>query len=94
MPPPAPHRVRARRLGASGHAGLDAPDHIVGKPTMFRFGRSGTSASAAATLAAIEHAQAVVEFDLDGNVMTANANFLATMGYALDEIRDGITGCS
>jgi len=38
-------------------------------------------------LAAISKAQAVIEFTLDGKVLTANENFLRVMGYALDEIR-------
>ncbi len=38
-------------------------------------------------IAAIHRAQAVIEFDLDGNVVAANDNFLETMGYALREIR-------
>jgi methyl-accepting chemotaxis protein len=38
-------------------------------------------------LAAIGKAQAVIEFGLDGKVLTANNNFLTTLGYALDEIR-------
>ena len=40
-----------------------------------------------AQLAAIDRAQAVIEFDLDGLVLNANANFLATLGYTLDEIK-------
>lgn len=35
---------------------------------------------------AIDRAQASVEFDLDGYVLTANENFLKTMGYSLREI--------
>ena len=38
-------------------------------------------------LAAISKAQAVVEFELDGTIRTANDNFLRTMGYSLDEVR-------
>ena len=38
-------------------------------------------------LAAISKAQAVIEFGLDGRVLHANPNFLATLGYTLDEIR-------
>ncbi|MDP9140458.1 MAG: methyl-accepting chemotaxis protein [Pseudomonadota bacterium] len=38
-------------------------------------------------LAAISKAQAVIEFTLDGRITHANENFLATLGYALDEIR-------
>jgi len=38
-------------------------------------------------LAAIGKSQAVIEFALDGTILTANANFLGAMGYALDEVR-------
>jgi methyl-accepting chemotaxis protein len=38
-------------------------------------------------LAAINKAQAVIEFDLDGTIRTANEIFLRTVGYALDEIK-------
>ncbi len=36
---------------------------------------------------AINKAQAVIEFDLDGTVLTANENFLSVMGYQLDEVQ-------
>jgi len=35
---------------------------------------------------AIEKAQAVIEFELDGTVITANKNFLDIFGYSLDEV--------
>lgn len=38
-------------------------------------------------IAAIERAQAVIEFDLDGTIVTANENFLDALGYALAEIQ-------
>jgi len=38
-------------------------------------------------LAAIDKAQAVIEFELDGTIRTANENFLSTVGYSLEEIR-------
>ena len=38
-------------------------------------------------LDAIGLSQAVVEFNVDGSILTANPNFLRTMGYTLDEIR-------
>jgi len=38
-------------------------------------------------LEAISKSQAVIEFELDGTIRTANENFLATLGYSLDEIR-------
>ena len=36
---------------------------------------------------AISTSQAVIEFDMDGTIRTANANFLSVMGYSLDEIQ-------
>ncbi len=44
------------------------------------------SAEFQAKVAAIDLSQAVIEFDLDGKVLTANRNFLAAMGYTLREI--------
>ncbi len=40
-----------------------------------------------ATVAAIHRSQAVIEFELDGTILTANTNFLKTVGYSLEEIR-------
>lgn len=39
-----------------------------------------------AKLAAIDRVQAVIEFDLHGNILAANENFLSTVGYGLSEI--------
>jgi methyl-accepting chemotaxis protein len=36
---------------------------------------------------AIGKSQAVIAFDLEGRILDANANFLAAIGYSLDEIR-------
>ena len=41
----------------------------------------------AGKISAIGRAQAVIEFNLDGTIITANENFLATVGYGLDEIQ-------
>ena len=38
-------------------------------------------------IAAIDRSQAVIEFDLQGRILGANANFLSVMGYAIEEIR-------
>jgi len=38
-------------------------------------------------LQAISRAQAVIEFSLEGKILTANANFLRTFGYRLDELQ-------
>ena len=40
-----------------------------------------------AKLEAIGRVQAVIEFTVNGEVITANENFLATVGYRLEEIR-------
>ncbi len=40
-----------------------------------------------AELAAFSRSQAIIEFSLDGTILTANENFLRAMGYTLDEIR-------
>lgn len=44
------------------------------------------AAATASRMAALDATQAMVEFDLDGTIRRANANFLAAMGYTLDEI--------
>ncbi len=36
---------------------------------------------------AISRSQAVIEFELSGNILYANQNFLDAMGYSLDEVR-------
>jgi methyl-accepting chemotaxis protein len=41
----------------------------------------------AGKIAAIARAQAVIEFNLDGTIITANDNFLAALGYSLAEIQ-------
>jgi methyl-accepting chemotaxis protein len=42
----------------------------------------------AAKLAAIDKVQAIVEFAMDGTIITANEKFLHAMGYRLEEIED------
>jgi methyl-accepting chemotaxis protein len=41
----------------------------------------------AGQVAAVERSQAVVEFKLDGTIVTANKNFLSALGYALGEVQ-------
>jgi methyl-accepting chemotaxis protein len=50
------------------------------------FGRTANGI-AAATLSALSKSQAVIEFDLSGNILTANENFLNALGYTLPEIQ-------
>jgi len=40
-----------------------------------------------AVLAAVSRSQAMIEFNLDGTIITANPNFLNAMGYTLAEIQ-------
>ena len=41
----------------------------------------------AGQLDAINKSQAVIEFEVDGTIITANENFLSAMGYTLEEIQ-------
>ena len=41
----------------------------------------------AGQIAAIGKSQAVIEYNMDGTILTANDNFLAIMGYTLEEIK-------
>ena len=50
------------------------------------FGRNSRS-DADAQLAAIGRSLAVIEFAMDGTILTANQNFLKALGYSLDEIK-------
>ncbi|WP_117194332.1 methyl-accepting chemotaxis protein [Rhizobium terrae] len=45
-----------------------------------------TGSDSDAVLSAMSRSQAIIEFDLQGRVMTANANFCTTLGYELSEI--------
>ena len=49
--------------------------------------RKIAAADAQSQLNAIGRAQAVIEFNLDGTIITANDNFCRAMGYSLDEIK-------
>ncbi len=50
-------------------------------------GQKLKTADLAGQIAAIAKSQAVIEFDMDGTVLTANDNFLHTLGYSLGEIK-------
>ncbi len=45
------------------------------------------SADYAGQIEAIGKSQAVIEFAMDGTILNANENFLATLGYSIDEVR-------
>jgi methyl-accepting chemotaxis protein len=65
---------------------------ILGKLGAFApGGKSGGDATALeemrGLIAAISHSQAVIEFCLDGTILTANDSFLHALGYTLSEIQ-------
>jgi methyl-accepting chemotaxis protein len=51
------------------------------------FKSNSVARDALAQAAAINRSQAVIEFKMDGTIITANQNFLDAMGYRLDEIQ-------
>ena len=67
-------------VGANGE--VEWIDGVIMDTTHFK----ERDAEFASTVRAIDRALAVIEFDLEGHVLTANANFLALMGYELSEI--------
>jgi len=52
----------------------------------FIFGGTSVANSALSVLTALNKSQAVIEFSLDGKILTANRNFLDLMGYDLSEV--------
>jgi hypothetical protein len=57
-------------------------------PKMFGRTKSAAHSNAEALAAAISKSQAVIEFKLDGTIVTANENFLGVMGYTLTDCCD------
>ena len=54
---------------------------------MLGFTDRASAQAALARMAALDRSQAVIEFELDGTVVTANENFLRVLGYSLVEIQ-------
>ena len=54
---------------------------------MLQWRNNSASLSAFAQAAAIAKSQAVIEFEMDGTIITANQKFLDALGYQLEEIR-------
>jgi methyl-accepting chemotaxis protein len=82
--PPIDHakpRESARRKSQRGNGNGAVPRQESNRE------RDALFADYASQIAAISKSQAVIEFDIDGTVRTANDNFLRTLGYSLDEIK-------
>ena len=90
-------RVQALRQGRQG--GLD-PGLLQSDPRRHRQAVQGgqvrhrhhrgqklKTANFAGQIEAIGKSQAVIEFELDGTILTANENFLGALGYSLAEIQ-------
>jgi methyl-accepting chemotaxis protein len=68
---------------------------MSGVASWFRTGKTADSVVVSATeladlrgqVNAISRSQAVIEFALDGTILTANENFLSAVGYTLEELR-------
>lgn len=62
----------------------------MGFTSFFKSGRGGSSiegkADTSSWVKALNKSQAIIEFDLKGNVLLANENFLNAMGYQLSEV--------
>jgi methyl-accepting chemotaxis protein len=52
-----------------------------------RRAQEAVNADYTSQLLAISKSQAVIEFNMDGTIREANANFLSALGYTMDEIR-------
>ena len=93
--------VKSNSKSSRATASADAPPRIekvtpsaptpsrrrdsAGRDTADELGRNVVALEA--IVAAIGTSMAVIEFDLDGTVLTANHNFLSALGYSLDEIQ-------
>jgi methyl-accepting chemotaxis protein len=64
-----------------------SPDAAVQVAKPVRNESADLAKKLAAELAAVNRSQAVIEFTLDGTILHANENFLAAMGYSLNEIK-------
>lgn len=60
---------------------------LPGGSSMAKANGHGDVSSLKALVQALDRVQAVIEFALDGTVLTANGNFLRTLGYELPEIQ-------
>jgi methyl-accepting chemotaxis protein len=84
-----PHRAQIQvgslTFALHVHATLDAKGRYIGN--MLEWSDVTEMREQQAVLSAIDRAQGVIEFTLDGTIVSANANFLSLMGYSLDEIK-------
>lgn len=77
-------KSKARKTPATKKSG-----DVSTRPSIdhFRVSRNAGIGELEATLVAINRSQAMIEFNMDGTIRMANENFLATVGYRLEEIQ-------
>lgn len=66
-----------------GKPGSKTPDPVL---VLEQQRQEAQLAEARGKLAAIDRSMAVIEFDVEGNILAANDNFLKTMGYSRTEV--------
>ena len=67
--------------------GQDGKVYRVVKSALDVTAKQLQAADARGQMAAVSRSQAVIEFNLDGTVITANENFCSALGYRLEEIK-------
>src|SRR5689334_17740144 len=68
----------AKTAAAGSKSAVATPKTVERRPAYDDF---------AAQIEAIHRSQAIIEFTLDGTIITANQNFLDVLGYTLTEIQ-------
>jgi len=66
---------------------LGRPNITLLENLMLGFVRSTASREAIAKRRALDKSQAIIEFGLDGTIITANANFVDVLGYTLADVQ-------
>ena len=76
----------AEKIGARGLT-KEKQDRVIGQRSNESDRNEAETAGLMAILEGIGASQAMIEFELDGTIITANKNFLAALGYELSEIK-------
>lgn len=76
--------LEARINGIAGSAGETLGYVVAWEDVTYR---QRLELDYAGQIAAIQRSQAVIEFELDGTIITANELFLKTLGYTLEEVK-------
>ena len=89
-PQPAPEKKVRAKIAKSGAARNGSSSKALLEPETEQVKRvaSHELEELRGQVAALNRSQAVIEFAMDGTILTANDNFLRVMGYNLSEVRD------